>query len=48
MWREYEFREEKEYVGERGYGVLKGNGELMVDLLGKEGKSGYVMRGGRM
>ena len=45
LWTQYEFTQDKQYLAETAYPLLKGNAQLILDFLAKDPKSGYLMTG---
>ena len=42
---QYEFTQDKQYLAETAYPLLKGNAQFILDFLAKDPKSGYLMTG---
>lgn len=45
LWTQYEFTQDKQYLAETAYPLLKGNAQFILDFLAKDPKSGYLMTG---
>ena len=45
LWIQYEFTQDKQYLAETAYPLLKGNAQFILDFLAKDPKSGYLMTG---
>ena len=45
LWTQYEFTQDKQYLAEKAYPLLKGNAQFILDFLAKDPKSGYLMTG---
>lgn len=45
LWTQYEFTQDKQYLAETAYSLLKGNAQFILDFLAKDPKSGYLMTG---
>lgn len=45
LWTQYEFTQDKQYLVETAYPLLKGNAQFILDFLAKDPKSGYLMTG---
>ncbi|GAB6977597.1 glycoside hydrolase family 95 protein [Phocaeicola sartorii JCM 17136 = DSM 21941] len=45
LWTQYEFTQDKQYLAEMAYPLLKGNAQFILDFLAKDPKSGYLMTG---
>ena len=45
LWTQYEFTQDKQYLAEPAYPLLKGNAQFILDFLAKDPKSGYLMTG---
>lgn len=45
LWTQYEFTQDKQYLAETAYPILKGNAQFILDFLAKDPKSGYLMTG---
>ena len=45
LWTQYEFTQDKQYLAETVYPLLKGNAQFILDFLAKDPKSGYLMTG---
>lgn len=45
LWTQYEFIQDKQYLAETAYPLLKGNAQFILDFLAKDPKSGYLMTG---
>ncbi|MEY8586995.1 glycoside hydrolase family 95 protein [Phocaeicola sartorii] len=45
LWTQYEFTQDKQYLAETAYPLLKGNALFILDFLAKDPKSGYLMTG---
>ena len=45
LWAPDEFTQEKQYLAETAYPLLKGNAQFILDFLAKDPKSGYLMTG---
>ena len=45
LWTQYEFTQDKQYLAETAYLLLKGNAQFILDFLAKDPKSGYLMTG---
>lgn len=45
LWTQYEFTQDKQYLAETAYPLLKGNAQFILDFLVKDPKSGYLMTG---
>lgn len=45
LWTQYEFTQDKQYLTETAYPLLKGNAQFILDFLAKDPKSGYLMTG---
>lgn len=45
LWAQYEFTQDKQYLAETAYPLLKGNAQFILDFLAKDPKSGYLMTG---
>lgn len=45
LWTQYEFTQDKQYLAETAYPLLKGNARFILDFLAKDPKSGYLMTG---
>ena len=45
LWTQYEFTQNKQYLAETAYPLLKGNAQFILDFLAKDPKSGYLMTG---
>ena len=45
LWIQYEFTQDKQYLAETAYSLLKGNAQFILDFLAKDPKSGYLMTG---
>ena len=45
LWTQYEFTQDKQYLAETAYPLLKGNELFILDFLAKDPKSGYLMTG---
>lgn len=45
LWTQYEFTQDKQYLAETAYPLLKGNAQFILDFLAKGPKSGYLMTG---
>ena len=45
LWTQYEFTQDKQYLAETAYPLLKGNAQFILDFLAKVPKSGYLMTG---
>ena len=45
LWTQYEFTQDKQYLAETAYPLLKGNTQFILDFLAKDPKSGYLMTG---
>lgn len=45
LWTQYEFTQDKQYLAETAYPLLKGNAQFILDFLAKDLKSGYLMTG---
>ena len=45
LWTQYEFTQDKQYLAETAYPLLKGNAQFILDCLAKDPKSGYLMTG---
>lgn len=45
LWIQYEFTQDKQYLAETAYLLLKGNAQFILDFLAKDPKSGYLMTG---
>lgn len=45
LWTQYEFTQDKQYLAETAYPLLKGNAQFILDFLAKYPKSGYLMTG---
>ena len=45
LWTQYEFTQDKQYLAETAYPLLKGNAQFFLDFLAKDPKSGYLMTG---
>lgn len=45
LWTQYEFTQDKQYLSETAYPLLKGNAQFILDFLAKDPKSGYLMTG---
>lgn len=43
LWTQYEFTQDKQYLAETAYPLLKGNAQFILDFLAKDPKSGYLM-----
>ena len=45
LWTQYEFTQDKQYLAETAYPLLKGNAQFILDFLAKDPKNGYLMTG---
>lgn len=45
LWTQYEFTQDRQYLAETAYPLLKGNAQFILDFLAKDPKSGYLMTG---
>lgn len=45
LWTQYEFTQDKQYLAETAYPLLKGNAQFILNFLAKDPKSGYLMTG---
>ena len=45
LWTQYEFTQDKQYLAETAYPLLRGNAQFILDFLAKDPKSGYLMTG---
>lgn len=45
LWTQYEFTQDKQYLAETAYPLLKGNAQFILYFLAKDPKSGYLMTG---
>lgn len=45
LWMHYEYTQDKQFLSETAYPLLKGNAEFLLDYLVKDPKSGYLMTG---
>ena len=45
LWTQYEFTQDKQYLAETAYPLLKGTAQFILDFLAKDPKSGYLMTG---
>ncbi|WP_455672976.1 glycoside hydrolase family 95 protein [Phocaeicola sp.] len=45
LWTQYEYTQDKNYLAEVAYPLLKGNAEFILDFLAEDPKSGYLMTG---
>ena len=45
LWTQYEFTQDKQYLAETAYPLLKCNAQFILDFLAKDPKSGYLMTG---
>ena len=45
LWTQYEFTQDKQYLAETAYPLLKGNAQFILDFLAKDPKRGYLMTG---
>ena len=45
LWTQYEFTQDKQYLAETAYPLLKGNAQFILDFLAKDLKNGYLMTG---
>ena len=45
LWTQYEFTQDKQYLAETAYPLLKGNAQFILDFLAKDPKGGYLMTG---
>ena len=45
LWTQYEFTQDKQYLAETAYPLLKGDAQFILDFLAKDPKSGYLMTG---
>lgn len=45
LWTQYEFTQDKQYLAETAYPLLKGNAQFILDFLAKDPKSVYLMTG---
>ena len=45
LWTQYEFTQDKQYLADTAYPLLKGNAQFILDFLAKDPKSGYLMTG---
>ena len=45
LWTQNEFTQDKQYLAETAYPLLKGNAQFILDFLAKDPKSGYLMTG---
>lgn len=45
LWTQYEYTQDKQYLAETAYPLLKGNAEFILDFLAEDPKSGYLMTG---
>ena len=45
LWTQYEFTQDKQYLAQTAYPLLKGNAQFILDFLAKDPKSGYLMTG---
>lgn len=45
LWTQYEFTQDKQYLAETAYPLLKGNAQFILDFLAEDPKSGFLMTG---
>ncbi|MCC8170368.1 MAG: glycoside hydrolase family 95 protein [Parabacteroides sp.] len=45
LWTHYEYTQDKAYLAETAYPLLKGNARFILDFLAEDPKSGYLMTG---
>lgn len=45
LWTQYEYTQDKQYLADTAYPLLKGNAEFILDYLVEDPKSGYLMTG---
>ena len=45
LWTQYEFTQDKQYLAETAYPLLKGNAQFILDFLANDPKSGSLMTG---
>lgn len=45
LWTQYEYTQDKRYLAETAYPLLKGNAEFILDFMTTDPKSGYLMTG---
>ena len=45
LWTQYEYTQDKQYLAETAYPLLKGNAEFILDFMVEDPKTGYMMLG---
>lgn len=45
LWTQYEYTQDKQYLADTAYPLLKGNAQFILDFLAEDPKSGYLMTG---
>lgn len=45
LWTQYEFTQDKQFLAETAYPLLKGNAQFILDFLVEDPESGYLMTG---
>lgn len=45
LWTHYEYTQDKQYLAETAYPLLKGNAEFLLDYMVEDPKTGYLMTG---
>lgn len=45
LWTQYEYTQDKQYLAETAYPLLKGNAQFILDFLVEDPKSGFLMTG---